>query len=932
MPPLRGIEHQIDFIPGAVIPNRPAYRANPEETKEIQRQVEELLRLGKIRESMSPCAVPVIIVPKKIGDWRMCIDCRAVNKITVKYRYPIPRLDDMLDMLFGAVVFTKIDLKSGYHQIRIREDDEWKTAFKTKFGLYEWLVMPFGLTNAPSTFMRLMNHVLREFIGKFVVVYFDDILIYSRSVDEHYEHVRLVLVTLRNEHLSANLKKCDFCMKELVFLGFVVSSRGIEVDKEKIKAIVEWPTPKNANEVRSFHGLASFYRRFVKDFSTIASPLNEIVKKDVGFHWGEKQQVAFDTLKSKLTQSPILALPNFERAFELECDASGVGIGAVLIQDNRPIAYFSEKLKGAQLNYSVYDKELYALVRALQTWQHYLWPREFVIRSDHESLKYLQSQGKLSKRHAKWVEFIGTFPYGVKYLKGKENVVADALSRRHVLLSTLHSRLFGLEFIKDLYAEDDDFKNVFEACKSGSFNKFYVNDGFLFKENKLCVPKCSLRACLIREAHGGGLMGHFGVQKTLDVLHEHFFWPSMRVHVEKVCRNCVVCKRAKSHTLPHGLYTPLPIPHEPWVDISMDFVLGLPRSRGGRDSIFVVVDRFSKMAHFIPCHKTDDASLVANLFFKEVVRLHGVPRTIVSDRDAKFLSHFWRVLWHKLGTKLLYSTACHPQTDGQTEVVNRTLSQLLRVCLKRNLTSWEETLPFVEFAYNRHVHKTSGYSPFEMVYGFNPLAPIDLLPLPIDEHLSLDGKGKAEKVRKLHEQARANMEKRVEQYAKQANKHRKKIVFDKGDWVWLHLRKERFPEKRKSKLLPRGDGPFQVLERVNDNAYKLDLPGEYNVSATFNVSDLSPFDVSDSRTNPFEEGGNDGTSMGTLHKDDKDDGVPFVPSGPITRAKARRLKDAMALFIATYFEHGHPMELGLSNGSSHGHEMMLLEVQIDDLR
>jgi hypothetical protein len=281
LPPFRGIEHQIDFVPGATIPNRPAYRSNPEETKELQRQVEELLAKGHVRESMSPCAVPVLLVPKKDGTWRMCVDCRAINNITVKYRHPIPRLDDMLDELHGSCIFTKIDLKSGYHQIRMKEGDEWKTAFKTKYGLYEWLVMPFGLTNAPSTFMRLMNHALRAFLGRFVVVYFDDILVYSKSLDEHIDHLHCVLTVLRKEKLYANLKKCSFCLDKVVFLGFVVGAKGIAVDEEKVKAIKEWPTPKSITEVRSFHGLASFYRRFIKDFSTLAAPLSEIVKKSV---------------------------------------------------------------------------------------------------------------------------------------------------------------------------------------------------------------------------------------------------------------------------------------------------------------------------------------------------------------------------------------------------------------------------------------------------------------------------------------------------------------------------------------------------------------------------------------------------------------------------------------------------------------------------
>ncbi|XP_042444031.1 uncharacterized protein LOC122029149, partial [Zingiber officinale] len=643
LPPMRGIEYQIDLIPGVSLPNRPAYRSNPQETKEIQNQVEELLQKGWVRESLSPCAVPVILVPKKDGTWR-----------------------------------------------------------------------------------------------------------------------------------------------------FVISSKGVQVDEGKVKAIRDWPTPKIVSEVRSFHGLASFYRRFVKDFNTVAAPLNEIVKKNMGFRWGENQEKAFQTLKDKLTHAPILALPDFSKSFEIECDASHVGIGAVLLQDGHPIAYFSEKLSGATLNYSTYDIELYALVRALQTWQHYLLSKEFVIHSDHESLKYLKGQGKLNKRHAKWVKFLEQFPYVIKHKPGKVNVVADALSRRH--------------------------------------------DNYLFKNNRLCVPRESMRKLLVREAHEGGLMGHFGVQKTLEMLLEHFHWPHMKHDVQKFCAQCIVCRKVKSKTLPQGLYTPLPIPNFPWTDLSMDFVLGLPRTQKGKDSVFVVVDRFSKMAHFIPCHKVDDATHVVDLFFKEVVRLHGMPRSIVSDRDTKFLSHFWRTLWNKLGTKLLFSTTCHPQTDGQTEVVNRTLSTLLRAIIKKNIKSWEECLPHVEFAYNRAVHSTTQFSPFEIVYGFNPLTPLDLLPLPN---------------------------------------------------ISVHMRKERFPTQRKSKLQPRGDGPFQVLERINDNAYKIDLPGEYGVSATFNVADLSPFDVGDedlnSRTNSPKEGGNDVSQEEALK------GI----GGPMTRSKTKRMKPAL---------------------------------------
>ncbi|KAK1585107.1 hypothetical protein QYE76_037473, partial [Lolium multiflorum] len=821
LPPLRGIEHRIDLIPGAPLPNRAAYRTNPEDTKEIQRQIQDLLAKGYVRESLSPCAVPVILVPKPDETQRMCMDCRPINAITVRYRHPIPRLDDMLDELSGATIFSKIDLRSGYHQIRMAIGDEWKTAFKTKLGLYEWLVMPFGLSNAPSTFMRLMNHILRPLIGKSVVVYFDDILIYSKNLEDHVQHVREVLCILRHEKLFANLPKCHFAQNKLVFLGFVVSANGIEVDSSKVEAIHNWPTPTNVGQVRSFHGLAGFYRRFVKDFSTIACPLNELTKKNVPFVWGKAQQKAFDELKKRLTEAPLLALPDFAKTFEIECDASGLGIGGVLMQNGKPVAYYSEKLDGARLNYPIYDKELYALVRVLEVWQHYLWPKEFVIHSDHESLKYLKSQHNLNKRHAKWVEFIESFPYVIKYKKGKENVVADALSRKITLLLTrLEFHILGLEEIKELYASDSFFGPIFAKCSiDRGFDDFYLHDGYLFKANKVCIPESSLRKLLLQESHGGGLMGHFGRDKTLSMLSTHYYWPRMKRDVERLCNRCTTCLQAKSTSNPHGL----------------------PRTKHGHDSIFVVVDRFSKMAHFIPCHKSDDASHIASLFFREVVRLHGIPASIVSDRDVKFMSYLWKSLMAKFGVKLLFSSSSHPQTDGQTEVVNRSLSTLLRTLVKKNLKSWEDCLPHAEFAYNRAKHSTTLRSPFMVVYGFEPPTALDILPLPLHQRTNMDFDERTTAMKKLHEETRATIQDHVLRQANRLNAKKKERVFEEGDLVWVHLRKERFPQERNSKLKPRGDGPFKVLKRINNNAYVIDIPtSKYLVSNTFNISDLSP--------------------------------------------------------------------------------------------
>ncbi|GJX68811.1 transposon ty3-I gag-pol polyprotein [Tanacetum coccineum] len=397
---------------------------------------EELLRKGVIQESKSPCAVPALLVPKKDKTWRMCIDSRAINKITVKYRFPIPRLDDMLDMLHGSQVFSKIDLRSGYHQLRIRPGDEWKTAFKIKEGLYEWLVMPFGLSNAPSTFMRLMNQVLKPFIGKFLVVYFDDILIYSNTEDEHLNHLREVLKVLQEHQLFVNLKKCSFMTHKLLFLGFVVSVDGIHVDDEKIKVIQEWPTPQTIGDVRSFHGLATFYRRFIRDFSTIMAPITECLKKG-RFHWGDDAAKSFSLIKQKLTSAPVLVLPNFQKPFELETDASIIGVGAVLSQEGRPVAFFSEKLSEARRKWTTYELEFYAIVRAVKHWEQYLFQQEFVLQTDHEALKYFNSQKSISRMHARWMEYLQQFTFVIKHKAGTKNKVANALSRRVTLLTTI---------------------------------------------------------------------------------------------------------------------------------------------------------------------------------------------------------------------------------------------------------------------------------------------------------------------------------------------------------------------------------------------------------------------------------------------------------------------------------------------------------------
>ncbi|KAL0373943.1 UNVERIFIED_CONTAM: Transposon Tf2-12 polyprotein [Sesamum radiatum] len=732
LPPERAVDHEIELVSGTKPPARAPYRMTQPELVELRKQLKDMLESGIIKPAKSPYGAPVLFQKKADGSLRMCCDYRALNKITVKNEYPIPLVADCFDRLSQAKYFTKIDLRSGYWQVRIKEGDEAKTTVVTRYGAFEFLVMPFGLTNAPATFCTLMNQVLYGFLDEFVVVYLDDIVIYSRTLAEHVEHLRQVLARLREYELYAKVSKCSFAQETISFLGHIVERGRIRMDSKKVQAIEEWQPPSDVHDLRSFLGLANYYQHFVKDYSKIARPMTDLLKKTEAWNWTPQCQVSFDDLKRAMVTDPVLALPDMSKPFVVETDASDFALGGVLMQDGHPVAFESRKLKDAERRYSAHEKELLAVVHCLRLWRHLLGS-PFMVKTDNTAVSHFMTQPKLTSRQTRWQELLSEFHFVLEYRAGSSNHMADALSRRADLASLVSVAALSSSAVatsirdraRELLPKNSAAQGLVHLVEQGKARQFWLDGGLLMtKGNRLYVPKGGdLRKSLISECHDTLWAGHQGEERTYALVQRAYYWLQMRDDVETYVRTCLICQQDKAdHQKKAGLLQPLPIPTRPWESVSMDYISGLPKV-GDLGSIIVVVDRLSKYAIFIAAPKHVTAEGTAHLFFKHIVKYWGLPKDIVSDRDSRFNGVFWTELFKILGSKLSMSSSYHPQSEGQTKRFNSMLEEYLRHFVRDTQKDWVKLLDVAQLCFNAQKSSSTNKSAFEIVTGQQPLLP-----------------------------------------------------------------------------------------------------------------------------------------------------------------------------------------------------------------
>lgn len=802
--------------------------------KEVEEQIQQMLNKGVIQESSSPWMAPAVFVRKKSGEIRLCVDYRELNKKTQKDAYPLPLPDEVQDKLAGATVFTTLDLQSGYWQIPVNPEDRPKTAFcpGPGMGLFEFCCMPFGLTGAPSSFQRLMNQIFRGL--PYVTTYIDDILVHSTNKSEHLLHLKEVFDRLRQANLSLRGRKCHIARSQVPYLGHIFAGTGMSPDKQKVSAVKEWPTPQNAADVRTFLGLASYYRRYIQSFANIAKPLHELTQKNTKFMWSQEHTQSFNTLKEMLVQAPVLMYPQFKQdspPFILQTDASSIGLGAVLEQNGHAIAYASRSLKKPEQQYSVIQKECLAVVFALKQFRHYLLGRPFQLLTDHSPLQWLSSQ-KMEGLLCRWSLAIQEYDFTIKYRKGCLNGNADALSRVDSPVSTAVTQVSTEPIKVKLYAAqqaDPVTKLLASALQNAPdkptgqqwrhppflrfrqlWSQLTISDGIVCRRYQpnpggevITVPvlPSSMQQTTMYRCHNSPAAGHQGADKTLNLLKSEAYWVNMAADVEKYCRECVTCQHSKLSLPTKAPLVSMPIGN-PWQMVAVD-ILSVPVSTQGNRYLLVVQDYFTKWADAIPLPNQKAPTITSALI--KLFSTMGMPEIVHSDQGQNFESMILKQSLDAFGISKSHTTAYHPEGDGLVERFNRSLLQLLRTYVEQE-SEWEEHLPLALYAYRTAVHTATGVSPYVLMFGRQPKMAVFELPRAFDSttyqfHLRT-------KLATLKDMVESNL---VSSAADQKKFYdRKSCVrsFQVGDNVWLSL-------PRAGKLDPKWEGNWKVVSVKN---------------------------------------------------------------------------------------------------------------------
>lgn len=875
--------HQIDT--GEARPVKlPPRRVPLHLQSEVADHIKQMQENDIIQPSCSPWAAPIVLVRKRDGSLRFCVDYRKLNDLTTKDAYPLPRIDDALDSLHNACWFSTLDLASGYWQVEVDPKDRHKTAFITRQGLFEFNVLSFGLCNSPGTFQRLMDLVLADLQWTTCLVYLDDIIVFGRTFQEHLLRLDEVLFKLRQANLKIKPSKCNLFATQVQYLGHVISADGVGVDPAKVQCVREWPVPKTQTEVRSFVGLASYYRRFVEGFAAVAQPLHQLTEKGRRFKWTEPCQQAFERLKIRLMTAPVLAYPDPHKPFTLDTDASDMGIGAVLSQEEngceRVIAYASRALTKQERKYATTKKELLSMVTFIKYFKHYLLGREFVLRTDHNSLRWLHNFQGLEGQLARWVEQLANFQYKIIHRPGKLHANADALSRlpafaiepavgafpcedlgpelvpgpligavQETASKTKSSQGRESDDLAQAQREDGEIWQLMQLKQSGGqaelprdpalqrfapvWAQLQVQGDRLVRvppansdaasQVQVVLPKAMIPSVLA-QLHNTATGGHLGVQKLQGKIKDRFYWPGWFGDVRQWCRDCIDCASRKTQGRAPCAPLQPSVTSRPHERVALDILGPLPETADKNKYILVVGDYFSKWMEAFPL-PNQEAHTIAKVLVEEWICRYGSPRSIHTDQGRNFDSNLFREMCRLLNVSKTRTSAYHPQSDGLVERFNRTLLSMLTLFVKDNQTNWDTLLPYVMLAYRSSVQATTGFSPYKVMFGREAVLPIDIM-------LNLDGRetfsSASEYVTRLADTLSTVVE-AVKRHQVNAS-HQQKTAFDfranfqyysEGELVWMRNK------ARKRGVCPKLQrqfrGPYQVLERVTEVLYRVML-------------------------------------------------------------------------------------------------------------